>query len=54
MHLSELALKISRLTFGWNNHSDAVKQANEVMNEVRKLSLEISEYDQRIGSNLNE
>ena len=53
MRLSELALKISKLTFGWNNHSSAVKEANELMNEVRKFSLEISEYDQRVGSNLN-
>jgi len=54
MQLSELALKISKLTFGWNNHSDPVKQAHELMSEVRKLSLEISEFDQRMGSNLKE
>jgi len=54
MQLSELALKISKLTFGWNNHSEPVKEANGLMNEVRKLSLEISEYDQRMGSNLSE
>jgi len=53
MQLSKLALKISKLTFGWNNHSDPVIDANELMNEVRKLSLEISEYEQRMGSNLN-
>jgi len=52
--LSELALKISKLTFGWNHNSDPVKEAHELMNNVRKLSLEISEYEQRIGSNLNE
>ena len=54
MQLSELALKISKLTFGWNNHSDPVKEAHELMNKVTKLSLEISEYEQRMGSNLNE
>ncbi len=54
MQLSELALKISKLTFGWNNHSEPVKEANGLMNEVRKLSLEISEYDQRMGFNLTE
>ncbi len=52
--LSELALKISKLTFGWNNHSDPVKEANDLMNKVRKLSLEISEYEQRMGSSLSE
>ena len=54
MQLSELALKISKLTFGWNNHSDPVKEAHGLMNKVTKLSLEISEYEQRMGSNLNE
>ncbi len=54
IQLSELALKISKLTFGWNNNSDPVKEAHELMNNVRKLSLEISEYGQRMGSNLNE
>jgi len=54
IQLSELSLKISKLTFGWNNHSDPIKEACGVMDEVRKLSLEISEYEQRMGSNLNE
>lgn len=54
MALSELALKISKLTFGWNNHSEPVKEAHELMNNVRKLSLEISEYEQRMGSSLGE
>jgi len=54
IQLSELALKISKLTFGWNNHSDPIKEACGVMDEVRKLSLEISEYEQRMGPNLNE
>jgi len=54
MALSELALKISKLTFGWNNYSEPVKEAHELMNNVRKLSLEISEYEQRMGSSLGE
>jgi hypothetical protein len=54
IQLSELALKMSKHTFGWNNHSDPVKKAHELMSEVRKLSLEISEYDQRMGSALGE
>jgi len=53
MQLSKLALKISKLTFDWNNHSDPVIDANGLLNEVRKLSLEISEYEQRMGSNLS-
>ncbi len=54
MELSELALKISKLTFGWDNHSEPVKEAHDLMNNVRKLSLEISEYEQRMGSSLGE
>jgi hypothetical protein len=54
MQISELVLKITKLTFGWNNHADPVTNANELMNNVRKLSLEISEYEQRMGSSLSE
>jgi len=54
MQISELVLKITKLTFGWNNHADPVTNANELMNEVRKLSLEILEYEQRMGSALGE
>ena len=31
IQLSELALKISKHTFSWNNQSDPVKKANELM-----------------------
>jgi len=54
MQISELVLKITKLTFGWNNHADPVTNANGLMNDVRKLSLEISEYEQRMGSSLSE
>ncbi len=54
IELSELALKISKLTFGWNNHSDPIKESQRLMDMVRKIALEISEYEQRIGSNLSE
>jgi len=54
IELSELALKISKLTFGWNNHSDPIKESQKHMDTVRKLALEISEYEQRMGSDLSE
>jgi len=54
MELSELALKISKLTFGWNNHLDPIKESQKLLDIVRKLSLEISEYEQRMGPNLSE
>ena len=54
IELSEVALKISKLTFGWNNHSEPINEAHELLNIVRKLSLDISEYEQKIGSNLSD
>ncbi|TAK21068.1 MAG: hypothetical protein EPO37_03750 [Nitrosarchaeum sp.] len=54
IQLSELSLKISKLTFQWNNHSEPVKEAHRLLDEVRKYSLEISEYDHRMGSKLSE
>jgi len=54
IQLSELSLKISKLTFGWNNYSDPVKEAHRLMNMVRKFSLDILEYEQRMGSKLGE
>ena len=54
IQLSELSLKISKLTFGWENHSNPEKEAPKLLSMVRKLSLDISDYDQRLGSNLSE
>ena len=54
IQISELVLKITKLTFGWNNHTDPVTNANELMNKVSKLSIEIAEYEQRMGSALGE
>jgi len=51
---SELAGDITTLTWNWNNHSDPVKAAYELMDKVHKLFLEIPEYEQRMGSKLNE
>ncbi len=54
MKLSELALKISKLTFGWKNHSDPETEAPKLLNMVRKLSLDITEYEHRMGSDLSD
>ena len=51
---SELAGEIATLTWNWNNYSDPAKEAYELMDKVHKLFLEIPEYEQRMGSNLNE
>ena len=50
---SKLAGEITKLTWNWNNYSEPVKKAHELMKDVGKLFLEISEYDQRMGSKLN-
>ena len=49
---SKLAGEITKLTWNWNNYSEPIKEAHELMNKVRKLFLEISEYQQRMGSKL--
>jgi len=54
IQVSELALKITKVTFKWNNYSAPVKEAQGLMGDVRKLSLEISEYEHRMGSKLSE
>ncbi len=54
IQLSELSLKISKLAFQWDNYSEPIKEAHRLMDEVRKYSLEISEYDHRMGSKLSE
>ena len=54
IQVSELVLKITKLTFKWNNYSAPVKEAHGLMDDVRKLSLEISEYEHSMGSKLSE
>jgi len=48
----ELTGEISRLTWGWNNHSDPIRKAHELMDKGQKLYVEISEYEQRMGPKL--
>ena len=50
---SKLAGEITKLTWNWNNYSEPIKEAHELMNKVRKLFLEFSEYQQRMGSKLS-
>ena len=48
----ELTGEISRLTWGWSNHSDPIRKAHELIDKGQKLYVEISEYEQRIGPKL--
>ncbi len=49
----ELSEEITRLNWNWNNYSDPIKEAHELMGKGQKLFLEISEYEQRMGSKLS-
>ncbi len=48
----EFSEEITKLNWNWNIHSDSVKDAHELMARGQKLFLEISEYEQRMGSKL--
>ena len=48
----EISEEIVKLNWNWNNYSDPVKNTHELMNKCQKLFLEISEYEQRMGSKL--
>ena len=48
----ELSEAITKLNWNWDSYSDAIKQAHELMEKSQKLFLEISEYEQRMGSKL--
>jgi len=49
---SELAGAITTLTWNWDSYPDASNEAHKLLDQVRHLFLEISEYDQRMGSKL--
>ena len=50
---TKLTGEVLTLTWNWNNFSEPVKQAHELMDKVQKLFLEILEYEQRRGSELS-
>jgi len=50
---TKLTGEVLTLTWNWNNFSDPVKEAHQVMDKVQKLFLEILEYEQRMGSELS-
>ncbi len=49
----ELSEEITRLNWNWDNYSNPIKEAHELMGKGQKLFLEISEYEQRMGSKLS-
>ena len=50
----ELSEAITRLNWNWNNYSNPIKDAHELIALSQKLFIEISEYEQRMSSKLNE
>ena len=50
----ELSEAITRLNWNWNNYSNPIKDAHELIAMSQKLFIEISEYEQRMSSKLNE
>ena len=54
INCSKLSAAITKLTFSWDSYTNPGEEAHELMNRYRKLSLEILEYEQRMGSNLSE
>ncbi len=54
INCSKLSAAITKLTFSWDSYTNPGEEAHELMNRYRKLSLEILEYEQRMGSKLSE
>ena len=54
INCSKLSASITKLTFSWDSYTNPGEKAHELMNRYRKLSLEILEYEQRMGSTLTE
>ncbi len=50
----ELSAAITKLTWNWSNNTDPIKDTHELIAKSQKLFVEISEYDQRLGSKLSE
>jgi len=50
----ELSEAITKLNWNWNNFSNPIKEAHEIIYSSQKLLVEISEYEQRLGSKLSE
>ena len=50
----ELSEAITKLNWNWNNYENPIKEAHILISISQKLLVEISEYDQRLGSELSE
>jgi len=53
INIFELSREITKLNWGWDEHSDPTNKAHELLVKGQKLFLEISEYRQRMGSKIS-
>jgi hypothetical protein len=53
INIFELSREITKLNWGWDDHSNPINKAHELMVKGHKLFLEISEYKQRMGSKIS-
>lgn len=44
---SELCLAVTKLTWNWKNYLEPINEGFELMDKISKLSIELSDYDQR-------
>ncbi|MCE9652887.1 MAG: hypothetical protein K8Q89_07535 [Nitrosarchaeum sp.] len=49
----ELSEAIARLNWNWDDNPNPIKDAHELISKCQKLFIEISEYEQRVGSKLS-
>lgn len=49
----ELSEQITKLNWNWNNLSDPIKLAHELLNKSQHLLIEVFEYEQRMGDSLS-
>lgn len=54
MELSELTLKISKLSYSWEDRVEPFKEAHYLINQVQRISLEISEFQERMETRLSD
>jgi hypothetical protein len=49
INIFELSREITKLNWGWDDHSNPINKAHDLLVKGQKLFLEISEYKQRMG-----
>ena len=53
IRFNELSRDITRLNWSWNDNSNSINKAQELVLREQRLFLEISEYKQRMGDKIS-